>query len=996
MQSNHPIAAVDGLPARLSHLIELQTPDDPSRTPRQDNAFSRSTQHTLRFAAAFPATETEDGRPVVDPGSYLLAELALAAGRADVQMTPELPNRRVLKVLLGDALAGVERLKDRLDRGRSGTAPGALETAIAAPSLTAMLAEAARIADESTGGQEIRVDARHALAACLATLEAQQVIWSAGLATEAPTIVIDRVRNAFLEAVLGPEGSIANERGDDPSVWQGIAERIQPDTRVVLPEPERRSDTHYVRDSPAATLADDRLGLAAEARALAEVMCLREPGPPLAIGLFGDWGSGKSTYMNLIEAAIGEIGERTAVDPAAKALFVDGVVHIKFNAWHYNDADLWTSLTSEFFRQLRNGGHVGRSDADYQALVKEVAARVAAAEQEAEDVGEDLGQKRAAAEGQRQKLAGLARDSARRRAEALAEASREVARSVADADATRIGDVLAALGHDAPAEGAAAAKALAVEADRALQGFGQVSATGRALLNVVAGRGGLIAKRVYAAFALGFLGIGGLIWLKAAYPETFGAGEAALLGLIAALGAVGAAVAQVHRFVDPVFRTANAFAEKLETAEATAAAEEKTARDALARLEAEIAGIEARRQTLMADAARFRGGAPEQVLDFFLNESDATRAFDSGLGVVSRVRRAFEQLDAIFREAAAEGRRRPDAARFERIVLYIDDLDRCRAKQVVEVLEAAHLLLAFPLFVVVVGVDARWLEKSLLEYYKDKLDNGGKGDAALSGQATVHDFLEKIFQIPVRLRRLSTLPGEAYRSYIRAAAGPVSYGDASGQSRDEGGTGAGRTDIHRVDVEIKPAPPAAGAAAEQVRLTREEVELFETLGPVVGKTPRAIKRFVNLYRLMRGMRRGLALDEFLGVGAPPGAARPYAAVQFWLAADVGLAETQAGRLRRAIAAAGAIDSVDAILFAPLIPPVPGAAEPPDMQPGPPYTPAPAWWADMSAFWQSVPSAERRSLYDAMQAALDLLPAPDGMPLFKSALEETRRFSAGRT
>ncbi|MEZ5024500.1 MAG: P-loop NTPase fold protein [Chitinophagales bacterium] len=41
----------------------------------------------------------------------------------------------------------------------------------------------------------------------------------------------------------------------------------------------------------------------------------------------------------------------------------------------------------------------------------------------------------------------------------------------------------------------------------------------------------------------------------------------------------------------------------------------------------------------------------------------------------------------------------------ERIVLYIDDLDRCPPKKVVEVLQAIHLILAFPLFVVVVGVD---------------------------------------------------------------------------------------------------------------------------------------------------------------------------------------------------------------------------------------------------------------------------------------------------
>jgi hypothetical protein len=38
-------------------------------------------------------------------------------------------------------------------------------------------------------------------------------------------------------------------------------------------------------------------------------------------------------------------------------------------------------------------------------------------------------------------------------------------------------------------------------------------------------------------------------------------------------------------------------------------------------------------------------------------------------------------------------------------VLYIDDLDRCPPRRVVEVLTAMQLLLALPLFVVVVAVD---------------------------------------------------------------------------------------------------------------------------------------------------------------------------------------------------------------------------------------------------------------------------------------------------
>ena len=55
----------------------------------------------------------------------------------------------------------------------------------------------------------------------------------------------------------------------------------------------------------------------------------------------------------------------------------------------------------------------------------------------------------------------------------------------------------------------------------------------------------------------------------------------------------------------------------------------------------------------------------------------------------------------------------------ERIVLYIDDLDRCPPRRVVEVLEAVHLMLALDLFVVVVAVDARWLIRSMEYHYRE-------------------------------------------------------------------------------------------------------------------------------------------------------------------------------------------------------------------------------------------------------------------------------------
>jgi len=61
---------------------------------------------------------------------------------------------------------------------------------------------------------------------------------------------------------------------------------------------------------------------------------------------------------------------------------------------------------------------------------------------------------------------------------------------------------------------------------------------------------------------------------------------------------------------------------------------------------------------------------------------------------------------------------------------------------VIKVLEAVHLLLAFPLFVVVVAVDATWLTSSLEEHFRQF----EHADAA--------DYLEKIFQVPFQVQPL--------------------------------------------------------------------------------------------------------------------------------------------------------------------------------------------------------------------------------------------------
>src|SRR5262249_25138930 len=114
----------------------------------------------------------------------------------------------------------------------------------------------------------------------------------------------------------------------------------------------------------------------------------------------------------------------------------------------------------------------------------------------------------------------------------------------------------------------------------------------------------------------------------------------------------------------------------------------------------------------------------------------------------------------------------------DRIVLYIDDLDRCSHEQVYAVLQAIHLLLAFELFVVVVGVDVSWVEGAVAKYFEGDLageepaEAGARPKPRSDRRKRAADYLEKIFQIAFWLQPLSTgevggnSSGGTYKAYV--------------------------------------------------------------------------------------------------------------------------------------------------------------------------------------------------------------------------------------
>lgn len=374
----------------------------------------------------------------------------------------------------------------------------------------------------------------------------------------------------------------------------------------------------------------------------------------------------------------------------------------------------------------------------------------------------------------------------------------------------------------------------------------------------------------------------------------------------------------------------------------------RIARDEAARREEEARCVlqqaESRVREIKAELAEL---APGRQLMRFLKERASTDDYRRHLGLVSIVRRDFEELSKLLMRAGSD--RNEGLPHVDRIVLYIDDLDRCRAERVVEVLEAVHLLLAFPLFAVVVAVDSRWLRQSLHDHYPRLLagrnPSPSESNTTPSANATPiprsmerlqaatpQDYLEKIFQIPFQLQAMerdgfSALIDNLFtKSLGQANVGRTETSSSKEDARDPILAGnqsrvvAARESQAGGDLEQvshrSPASPEldesanqgkSAAVGESSELRPERLQLSEwELADLVQfqplfETPRSVKRFANLYSLVRVGVSAANWESFLGnesgcgeyripmlllsvTSAFPSIARPWLA---WLATNRG-------------------------------------------------------------------------------------------------------------
>jgi hypothetical protein len=273
-------------------------------------------------------------------------------------------------------------------------------------------------------------------------------------------------------------------------------------------------------------------------------------------------------------------------------------------------------------------------------------------------------------------------------------------------------------------------------------------------------------------------------------------------------------------------------------------------------------------------------------LSKFLLERVQAEDYRKHLGIIFLIRKDFERLDDLLRRGD-EG-----LEKIGRIILYIDDLDRCPADKVVDVLQATHLLLAMPLFVAVVGVDLRWLLHSLDQQYTAfHSEENGDGRAMRPEWITSpQSYLEKIFQIPFNLRAMDAIgygklisslfpdAQEDSSRQVSSQAPPVDSGAEHAPGKEKAGqlapvdSQSPQSDTpKRQTGTVTAAPDMADRDLNPAALiiTEWEREFAARLFPFIP-SPRAAKRFTNIYRILKAPLTTNELPVFEGTAATPG------------------------------------------------------------------------------------------------------------------------------
>ena len=427
---------------------------------------------------------------------------------------------------------------------------------------------------------------------------------------------------------------------------------------VPIPD-ERRVRSGYLSET---TKGDDKLSIEQEVQAFSQLIADSKTAPPLSLGLLGDWGAGKTFFMESLKEGVETL---TGTED-----YCENIAQVQFNAWHLSDANLWASVVDHIFEEVWK--KVSRSG-DEDTL-----------EGTRQKVQEEIrGARGAVYEAERQLEVTLDTLHAAEEEHKILSAQLAVEKVAGSARKKALETVLTEIGWKQPINSIA-------DIDKSLRELGESGKRVRTVLGVaMQGQTLLLAGVWFGVIVLGAVALAAASAFvpMAEVQETLrflaalGGSVGAVVG--AAATALSKASSVVNRFADELTKTVEEYESKIDGNEVFQSARKKHAE-----VEARLQGARAKLGELEGYLA---GLDPSRRLISFIEERARSEDYRSRQGIISLVRRDFEELAKLMHNWKRSKEKRPsdDFRPIDRIVLYVDDLDRCSPEVVVQTLEAS-------------------------------------------------------------------------------------------------------------------------------------------------------------------------------------------------------------------------------------------------------------------------------------------------------------------
>lgn len=551
---------------------------------------------------------------------------------------------------------------------------------------------------------------------------------------------------------------------------------------------------------------NDSLNTKSDINAFAKLIAFKDLKPPLAIGLFGKWGSGKSTFMDNLKNRIEGLSE----EKNTERIFHERIAHIKFNAWHYSDSNLWANLMIQIFEKL-NEFLKPKVDDEIESLYLQL-----------ESTKELLLEK--------EEEKNIIKSRINSNKEILKNKTNEKIEKTFNLN--QLKDITKLIFEDEYIKSKLNSKEIQIsfaEIEKISKDFNSFYDKLKSFFTLLTNDKQFQIYLAISIFIISIiLGVSQYInilngWFSLLIVVPFGQYYKRFKEI----------TSKVSKFLE-FYKTLNK-EKNIDELELNLLKEQANLDSELTILEETISLENRRWEEISFEIEHIKSG--KYLADFIMERANSSD-YKQHLGLISLIRNDLEKLNEHLKQPLEDSEYKID-----RIVLYIDDLDRCSENKIMDVLEAIHLLLAFDLFVVIVGVDTRWIKKSLES--KRNLKDGKT--------ATSTEYLEKIFQIPFHLNDMEEdVKKEQLKKLMKndliSTNAKIYENINENKSKENLVNNSTQTQI---DNSSNTNEISQNNSHQELKIEQLEYDYILKNANFLGETPRTIKRFVNIYRIIR-------------------------------------------------------------------------------------------------------------------------------------------------